>query len=87
MADKNEIITIELSGEDVTILAKRIFWQINKRGCQVRHSIEPNLRPKDWARYKEQPTLAQLVVLAQKLNMRIIINSLYMVPRETDEAK
>lgn len=89
MPDKNEMVTIEMAGSD----RLRLYGQIT--GRMERLEYNPcdygalNLGfelPANWPEDKDaQPTMAQLVVVARKLKMRIVIDNLNLVPLKESE--
>ena len=84
MADENEMLTIEMAPSDRMRLNNQIVVQMEKLGYtaynweELKLGFEP---PPGWPIDKDaQPTLAQLVVFARKLKMKIIIGDLNLVP-------
>lgn len=91
MADENETVVIEM----VTDARLRLYSQITGRMEQLGYNpcdyseLELGIvLPVNWpADINAQPTLAQLVVVARKLNLRIIISGLNLIPRKEPTKK
>jgi len=74
-----EIVKIELTSPDKVKLSNQITAQMEKLGLGADISkLDLGFAlPDDWPMdLKDNPTMAQLVVLAHKLNMEIIISSI-----------
>jgi hypothetical protein len=84
MADENERVTIEMAASDRLRLDQQINGRMEKLGYTPYNYAELELGfelPANWpADMNCQLTLAQLTVIAVKLNMRIIIDNINMVP-------
>lgn len=85
MADENKIVTIEMAASDRLRLDSQINDRMEKLGFGRFNYAELGLGfelPLNWpADMNCQLTLPQLTVIANKLNMRIIIDNLNLVPR------
>ena len=85
MKDENETITVEMLGVDRMKLQGQINDRMVSLGYRRYDYDKLNLGfhlPQEWPLDKDaQPTLAQLLVVAMKLRMRIIISNLDMVAR------
>lgn len=89
MKNENETVVIEIFPDARLRLYGQITSQMKKLGYNLYDYGSLNLGfklPADWpvANHTEL-TLAQLTVLALKLNMRITISDLHMVPRKEPE--
>ena len=86
MSDKNETVIIEM----VTDARLRLYGQITARMEKLGYNPSDygslNLGfdlPPAWPADRDSEiTMAQLIVLAHKLRMRLIIDNLNLVPRE-----
>jgi len=89
MAETGETVTIEMFPGERLKLYGQITGQMEKLGCNPCDWTGLNLGlylPAGWpADINTEITLAQLVVLARKLKMRIIISNLDLVLREEPE--
>ena len=89
MRDKNETVVIEMFPDARLRLYGQITGQMEKLGYNPADYKALNLGfelPADWPVGEDtELTLAQLTVLALKLNMRITISDLHMVPRKKPE--
>ena len=85
MADENETVTLEMTPEGRLRLYSQLTGRMQKLGYNSSTWTVLHLGfelPPQWpVDENAQPTLAQLVVLAHKLKMRIIIADLNLVPR------
>jgi len=85
MADENEIVTIEMAASDRLRLDCQINDRMEKLGYARFDYASLGLGfelPMNWpADMNCQLTLAQLTVIANKLNMRIVIDNLNLIPR------
>ena len=86
MIDENETVVIEMVPDARLRLYGQITGQMEKLGYNPADYSKLNLGfelPADWPVGEDtELTLAQLTVLAMKLNMRITISDLHMVPRK-----
>jgi len=86
MPGENETVVIEMVTDDKLRLYSDITAQMKRLGYNPCDYGSLNLGfelPADWpVGVNAQPTLAQLTVLARKLNMRVIINHLILEPRK-----
>jgi len=86
MADENEIVVIELVTADRIMLSEQILAAMQAGGYTAYDYRSLDLGfdlPVSWpANIKSELTLAQLVTLAKKLDLRIVINGLIMVPHK-----
>ena len=86
--DHNEIVTIELTPEGAMRLNNQIVSGMEHKDYPPYNWKHLDLGfelPPGWPADKDaRPTLAQLIVFAQKLGMQIEINDLNMVPRSND---
>ena len=84
MSDKNEIVTIEMNSSDRLRLYGQITARMEAKGYNPCDFSKLDLGfelPAGWpVDINAEPTMAQLVVLAKKLEMRIPIADLNMVP-------
>lgn len=89
MPEKGEMVTIEMVSSDRIRLYGQITGQMEELGynpCDYRALDLGFELPANWPVDKEaQPTLAQLIVVARKLRMRIIIDNLNLVPLKEGE--
>jgi len=86
MTDENETVAIEMVTDTRLRLYGQITGQMEKLGynpCDY-GSLGLGIElPANWpVDINEQPTLSQLIVLACKLKMRIVIDNLNLVPRK-----
>jgi len=89
MADNREIVKIELSTMDKMKIALQIGEQMGKLGLGSDYeSLNLGIElPPDWPMDKDDhPTMAQLVVLAQKLKMKIVISNIDLFPLKDGNA-
>ena len=87
MESNKEIVTLELDPECRIRLSNEIYAQMEKKHyhSDIRLLGIPGLSA-DWPIDKDShPTLAQLILIAQKLNMEIVINGLNLMPRKEPE--
>lgn len=92
MPDENETVVIEMAPDDRIRLYGQVTAQMEKLGHNPCDYNSLNLGidlpadlPADWpVGEKSQPSMPQLVVVARKLDMRIIITDLILIPRKTD---
>lgn len=86
MADENEIVVIELVTADRIMLSEQILAAMQARGHAAYNYRSLDLGfdlPTSWpAGIESELTMAQLVILARKLDLRIVINGLIMVPNK-----
>ena len=84
--DENETVVIEMFPDARIGLHGQITAQMKRLGYNTCDYSKLGLGielPADWpVAENAQPTLAELIVVAHKLNMRIIIHNLTLVPRE-----
>lgn len=89
MADGNETVVIEMWPDDRLELYGKITSQMEELGYNPCDYGSLNLGielPADWPHGENaQPTLAQLVVVAKKLKMRIVIHNLEVEPMRSPE--
>lgn len=89
MRDKNETVVIEMFPDARLRLYGQITSQMEKLDYNPADYKALNLGlelPADWpVGENTELTLAQLTVLALKLNMRITISDLHVVPRQESE--
>jgi hypothetical protein len=82
MKEKNEIVSLDLGFECRNRLHAQILEQAKRQGFKIGQINELNLGfelPQGWPYdINSSPTLAQLVVIAEKLKMNIIISNLDM---------
>jgi len=91
MQDENETVIAEL-GHDSRI---QLYGQISSRMEELGFnpldysSLDLGIDlPADWpCGEKAQPTLAELVVVATKLNMRITIREIFIEPRKKQDGR
>ena len=85
MSDENEIVTIEMAASNRLRLDCQINDRMEKLGFRRFNYAELGLGfelPLNWpADMNCQLTLSQLTVIANKLNMRIVIDNLNLVSR------
>lgn len=88
MSDENEIVSIEIMPAKRMELDRQISEAMNAKGFAdgaYRHLGLGFTLPLDWPDGKDvEITMAQLVVLAKKLDLKIVISDLCMVPRKKD---
>jgi hypothetical protein len=81
MAKAKEMVVIEIGGFARKLLRDAIAGEMQKR--QIKSYAELGLKEFDlspkWPLCGEELTLSQLVIIARKLNMQIIITGLAMV--------
>jgi len=87
---RNETVIVELPGECRLRLYGQVTAQMEKKGYNPLDwkSLKLGFElPPDWPVDKDaQPTLAQLIVIAHKLGMQIVIDDLNVIPqKETGE--
>ena len=86
MADKNEIVTVDLGIEGRLRLSNQIYAAMEKRGLppyEYRHLALGFELPMSWPADSDcEITLAQLVVLSKKLDMKIIIGDINLINRK-----
>jgi len=89
MSEKGEIVTIEMVSSDRLKLYGQITGRMEKLGYNPCDYGALNLGfelPANWPVDKDdEPTLAQLTVVARKLKMRIVIENLNLIPLKEDE--
>jgi len=89
MSEKGEMVTIEMVSSDRLKLYGQITSRMENLGYNPCDYGALNLGfelPANWPVDKEaQPTLAQLVVVAKKLKMRIVIDNLNLIPLKENE--
>ena len=81
-----EKVKIELLSPDKVNLSNEISAQMTKLGlgADVSKLDLGFALPEDWpADLNDQPTMAQLIVVAQKLKMRIVISGIDLYPDGT----
>jgi len=82
----NEIVVIELVTADRIMLSEQILNAMRAKGYTAYNYRALDLGfdlPTSWpANIESELTLAQLVILAGKLDLRIVINSLIVVPHK-----
>lgn len=83
MVEKNEIVIVALEFHDRIRLDNQITSQARKLGLDPSDYNNLNLGfklPNGWpVNIEIQPTLAELVVIAKKLKMRIVINGIDLI--------
>ena len=88
-ADENEIVTIAMWPDDRVRLYGHITSRMAELGYNPCDYSALNLGfelPADWPHGEHsQPTLAQLVVIAKKLKMRVLIHNLEVEPMRLAE--
>ena len=86
MSDKLETVAIDMVTGDRLRLSNQIYSRMEQMGFNAYDYKSLNLGfelPASWpADIDSQPTLAQLVVLAHKLKMRLVISNLDLVARK-----
>lgn len=86
MSDENETVVIEMFPDARLRLYGQITGQMEKLGYNPADYKALSLGfelPADWPVGEDtELTLAQLTVVALKLNMRITISDLHMIPRK-----
>ena len=91
MPDENETVVIELGHDSRIQLYGQISSRMQKMGfnpCDYGSLVLGIELPADWpCGEKSQPTLAELVVIANKLNMRITIRELFIEPRKKQDGQ
>jgi len=89
MADENEMVVIEMWPDDRRKLYGHITSQMDHLGYNPCDYGSLNLGielPADWPHAENaQPTLAQLIIVARKLEMKIIIHHLELEPRKVQK--
>lgn len=90
MSDRGEMVVIEMSPENRLRLYRQITGQMEKLGynpCNYNSLDLGFALPADWPEdMNDKATMAQLIVMARKLKMRIIISNLDVIPlKQTDE--
>lgn len=89
MPEKGEMVIIEMAPSDRLRLYGQITGRMEKLGYNACDYRALNLGfelPANWpVDINAEPTLAQLVVLARKLEMRIVIDNLNLVPLKESE--
>ena len=84
MQENNELVIIEMPTGERIRLYSQITGRMQELGFTSLNYSELNLGfelPLDWpCEPDNQPTLAQLVVIANKLKMKITITNLYIEP-------
>lgn len=85
MSDKNEIVRLELPASVRIRIANQITYQMIQKDLDPENGYQSlNLGfevPEGWPIAEDtQPTMAQLVVFAQKLGMKITIGDLNLSP-------
>lgn len=84
MTDRGEMVVIEMAAGDRLRLYGEITSQMKKLGHNPCNYAALNLGfdlPADWPMdMNDRPTMARLIVLAQKLKMRIVINNMNLEP-------
>ena len=84
--DKNETVTVEIVPASRLRVSGQIADAMEKKGIVAYDYEKLGLGielPAGWPADRDaQPTLAELVVFAAKLDMKIIIGDLNMVPRK-----
>jgi len=90
MSDRGEMVVIEMVSAERLKLYGQITARMKELGynpCDY-NGLELGIDlPADWPiDMNDHPTMAQLIVLARKLKMRIVINNLDVIPlKQTDE--
>lgn len=88
MSKKNETVIIELFSADRIKLSEQIYKAMEAKGFKPYDYAALDMGfdlPCQWPADKAcEVTIAQLVVIAQKLNLRIVIRGLDMIPRPTE---
>ena len=86
--DENEIVTVAMWPDNRLRLYGQVTARMEKLGhnpCDYKQLGLGFELPADWPYAEEsQPTLAQLIVVAVKLNMKIVIHDLGLEPMVTD---
>lgn len=88
--DKNEMIIVDLPTNRRVELYGQVTSQMEKLGFSPYDYKALGLGfdlPADWPYGDNEITLAQLVVLAKKLKMRIVITELFVEPHKEAEPK
>lgn len=81
MTDSNEMISVELYPGALLDLHAYITDRMEKAGHSDFDSLDLGLElPSGWPGVGTQPTLAQLVVVARKLELRLTITNLIVSP-------
>lgn len=87
MSDENERVTIEMAAGDRLRVDQQINGRMEKLGHTPYDYSKLGLRfelPANWPADMDcQLTLAQLTVIAVKLDMRIVIDNLNLIPRKS----
>jgi len=90
MRDANEVVTIEMVHTDRLRLYSQITAQMERMGINYGtwDSLDLGFElPAAWpVDVNAQPTIAQLIVLAVKLKMRVVITDLNLIPRGCENA-
>lgn len=91
MRDENQIVSIEMVPIKRMELDGQISEAMKAKGFAEGEYDKLGLGfelPEGWPGLDEdiEITMAQLVVLAQKLDLRIVINDLCMMPRRKDDS-
>ena len=86
MRSANEVVTIEMTSVERLKLYSQLTGEMERRGLNYANwdSLDLGIElPAGWpVDVDAQPTIAQLTVLAVKLQMRVIITDLNMVPAD-----
>jgi len=90
MADKNELITVKLSADNKRKLMAQLNELTEQAGCKVRPiycyaDLKTGLELHSHWPIQGEVTLAQLVVLAAKLKVRIVITNINIVGKKNTE--
>jgi len=86
MSDRNEIVVIDMVSAERLKLYGQITTRMKELGynpCDY-NGLELGIDlPPDWPMdMNDHPTMAQLIVLARKLRIKIVISNLDMIPLE-----
>lgn len=90
MSDENQIVSIEMVPIKRMDLNRQISEAMKAKGFANGEYDRLGLGlelPDNWPDDKDaEITMAQLMVLAQKLDLKIVINDLSMMPRRKDDS-
>jgi len=90
MSDRSEMVVIEMVSGDRIRIHGQITAQMERLGfnsCDY-SSLELGFDlPPEWPMdMNDHPTMAQLIVLARKLKLRIVIDNLNLIPLKEPES-
>jgi len=90
MSSENQIVSVEMTAVKRMELDRQISEAMKAKGCANGEYNKLGLGfelPEGWPVDKDSEiTMAQLIVLAQKLDLKIVINDLCMMPRRKNDS-